>query len=108
MVWALLLALFLVSGERKEHKILRNVNVKELVGEKGCPRCHDMRRPLVGPPFYKISERYTEKDIDKLVESMLKGSRGKWTTKYFMPPQALSEEEAYTIAHWIINLKKKK
>lgn len=102
------LGIFLTfSCEKKEEvKILKNVNVKELVGIKGCPHCHDMRRELLGPSFYEISKRYAEEDIDELVKSMLQGSSKKWG-KFSMPPQKLTKEEAYTIAKWIIELKNK-
>lgn len=92
--------------KKEEVKILKKISVKELVGIKGCPHCHDMRRKLLGPSFYEISNRYTEKDIDELVKSMLQGSSKKWG-KFSMPPQKLTKEEAYTIAKWIIELKKK-
>ena len=105
-MWTLLIFLILITGceKKKEHRKV-NVNVKELVGMRGCPYCHDMRRKLLGPSFYEISKRYSENDIDKLVESILKGSKGKWG-EYEMPPQKVSEEEARIIAEWIINLKK--
>lgn len=78
--------------------------VKELVGVKGCPYCHDMRRELLGPSFTRISERYSVSDEDALVESLLKGSRGKWGDRG-MPPQRLTEEEARLIVRWILGLR---
>lgn len=105
MIWAILLALILTAGcERQGEKAQAKINVKELVGIKGCPYCHDMRRQLLGPSFYAISERYSKKDEDKLVESILKGSRGKWGDNA-MPPQKVTEEEARIIVRWILNLK---
>jgi len=105
MVWAILLAVILVVGcERQEERADLKIDVKELVGIKGCPYCHDMRRQLLGPSFYAISERYSKEDEDKLVESLLKGSRGKWGENA-MPPQKVTEEEARLIVRWILNLK---
>ncbi len=106
MLWILLVsALFTVfSCEKKEEPRMSPQEVKELVGERGCPYCHDMRRPLLGPSFVDISKRYTEKDRGELVRSLLEGSRGKWG-KNAMPPQKLSEEEARLIVDWILNLK---
>ncbi len=105
--FALIFALMLFSCEsREEGAQVRYTNIKELVGIKGCPYCHDMRRDLLGPSFYKISERYSEKDKDKLVKSILEGSMGKWGENS-MPPQKVTEEEARMIVDWILNLKKK-
>ena len=106
----ILVVLFLLLGllgcESKEKSPPPKVNVKELIGARGCPYCHDMRRRLLGPSFYEISERYSEKDFENIVKSILKGSKGKWG-KYVMPPQKVSREEAEWMAKWILELKKK-
>ena len=108
MLFLFLFSVLLLSGCQKEGEAPPpNVNVKELVGERGCPYCHDMRRKLLGPSFYEISERYSEKDKEKLVESILKGSKGKWGN-YEMPPQKVSRQEAELIAEWILSLKEKR
>ncbi len=102
LLFLALLASF--SCERKEVPRMSPAEIKELVGVKGCPYCHDMRRQLLGPSFLDISKRYTERDRDKLVKSILEGSRGKWGDNS-MPPQKLTEEEARLIVEWILNLK---
>ncbi|WP_457600756.1 c-type cytochrome [Hydrogenivirga sp.] len=99
----LIFALLLSSCEREESHAPK-VSVKELVGIRGCPYCHDMRRQLLGPPFIEISRRYNERDIGALVNSILKGSRGKWGENS-MPPQKVSREEAELIVRWILSLK---
>ncbi len=104
MIKLLIIISFILSCERTEKRNIESINVKELVGIKGCPYCHDMRRDLLGPSFYRISERYSEKDIDVIVKSILEGSRGKWGENA-MPPQKVTEEEARIIAEWIISLK---
>ncbi len=103
LVFFLSALLFACEKSKKDEAELR-VNVKELVGIKGCPYCHDMKRPLLGPSFYDISRRYSEKDIDTLVKSILEGSKGKWGDNA-MPPQRITEEEARIIVEWILNLR---
>ncbi|NPA41846.1 MAG: cytochrome C [Aquificae bacterium] len=106
MLGVLVLALLLVLGcERSQREPAVKVSVKELVGMRGCPHCHDMRRQLLGPSFLEISKRYSEEDKERLVESILKGSRGKWG-EHVMPPQKIPEEEAEVIVEWILELKK--
>ncbi|GAB6065218.1 hypothetical protein JCM9492_03100 [Aquifex pyrophilus] len=100
----ILVVIFTLSCEERE-KVKVKVDVKELVGRRGCPFCHDMKRKLLGPSFYEISKRYSEKDRDKIVESILKGSKNKWGDVP-MPPQKVSKEEAELIAEWIFNLKR--
>jgi cytochrome c len=103
MVFLLLLSVLLILGCERESEPTPRVSVKELVGMKGCPHCHDMRRQLLGPSFLDISRRYSEEE--EIVKSIIEGSRGKWG-KNAMPPQKLTEEEARLIARWILNLKK--
>ncbi len=98
-----LVIFLLASCEKQEHRSVR-IDVKELVGIKGCPYCHDMRRKLLGPSFYDISRRYYPKDREQLIDSILKGSSGRWGDRS-MPPQKLSREEAELIVDWILNLK---
>jgi len=101
--WALFLVLLLLGCQEKKER--PKVNVKELVGIRGCPYCHDMRRPLLGPSFLDISKRYGPEDLERIKESILKGSRGRWG-EVAMPPQKVTEEEAELIAEWILELKK--
>ncbi|NPB08326.1 MAG: cytochrome C [Aquificae bacterium] len=103
-VLLMVLALFLASCEERRESPPVKVDVKELMGVRGCPYCHDIRRPLLGPSFLEVSRRYSEEDLEMLVESILKGSRGKWGDRA-MPPQKVSEEEARLMAEWILNLK---
>lgn len=108
MLLLILLVFVLTIGCEKEEKANlegTKVNVKELVGRRGCPFCHDMKRKLLGPSFYEISKRYVEKDKEKIVESILKGSKNKWGNVP-MPSQKVSKEEAELIAEWILNLKR--
>jgi len=106
MLGVLLVILAITMGcEKKESgERLRKIDVKELMGMRGCPYCHDIRRPLLGPSFVEISKRYKEEDLNKLVKSILEGSSGKWGDKA-MPPQKVSEEEARLMAEWILKLK---
>lgn len=105
MVWVFILTVVLIAGcEGQDRDARIKMDVKEFVGMKGCPYCHDMRRKLLGPSFYSISERYREEDREKLIESLLKGSNGKWGDSA-MPPQKLTDEEARIIVEWILRLK---
>ncbi len=99
----MVMVLLVASCDYKESKSSPRVSVKELVGMKGCPYCHDVRRQLLGPSFLEISKRYSENDKDLLIKSILQGSKGKWGENV-MPPQKVSEEEARIIVEWILSL----
>ncbi len=54
--------------------------VKDFFHKYGCTNCHDVRNPLVGPPFIAIAERYKGDPMaeQRLFRSVREGSRGRW------------------------------
>jgi len=90
--------------------------VKNIFHKKGCVNCHDIRNPLVGPPFEAIAERYASdpEAEEKLVRSIREGSEGRWfgpdaTTIYgikkVMPAndrERLSDAEVRAMVRWIL------
>ncbi len=103
-MWMFLLLLLLMSCEEKPSE--KPVpSVKELFRTRGCTNCHDLKKPLVGPPFEDIATRYGGKNREELVKSVLNGSCGKWKGRMeCMPPQRISEGEARAMIEWIISL----
>jgi cytochrome c551/c552 len=84
---------------------LPRTDVKNLIHALGCTNCHDMRNPLVGPPFDAVTARYRESPdgAATLAASMRNGSSGKWGLKVpDMPPQRVSVEESELIASFLL------
>jgi len=79
---------------------------EQIVRQKGCMACHDMKVKKVGPSFKEIAEKYKTKEnaVGYLVDRIKKGGVGVWGNVP-MPPQNVSEAEAKQIAEWIISLK---
>jgi len=79
----------------------------ELYKTKNCFACHRVDRTTLGPSFKSISAKYVD---DKsaaatLAKKIREGTVGVWG-QVPMPPQAqVSEEEAATLARWILGLK---
>jgi cytochrome c551/c552 len=73
--------------------------------EDTCRACHALDTTKIGPPFRAIAARYRDEAdaVDKLVQSMLHGSSGKWGTAQ-MPPNPITHDEATRFAHWILQL----
>ncbi|AVA34327.1 cytochrome C [Cupriavidus metallidurans] len=73
--------------------------------EETCRACHALDTVKVGPPFRAIASRYHDDAdaVDKLKQSMLQGSSGKWGTAQ-MPPNPITPAEATRFAHWILQL----
>ena len=72
-----------------------------LAGKKYCLACHNVNVKMVGPAYKDVAAK--GEDVDVLVNSILKGSGGKWG-QIPMPPQAVTEEEARILAEWILSL----
>jgi cytochrome c len=77
-----------------------------LLQQKGCFACHDVNTRKVGPSFKEIAAKYSGQSdaVASLVNSVTKGSAGKWGS-IPMPPQPLKQEEAQKVVSWILSLK---
>jgi cytochrome c551/c552 len=75
-----------------------------MIKSKGCVACHGMESPLVGPGFQQIAARHATREgaLAYLAGRMRGGSTGAWGAVP-MPPQALTEAEATTIAQWLMD-----
>ncbi len=92
--------------------------VKDFFHKFGCTNCHDVKNPLVGPPFEAIAARYKgdPRAEEELYKSVREGSRGKWfdpntTTIYgiqrVMPAQdrkRVPDPELRAMIRWILKL----
>lgn len=76
---------------------------KELATKKNCFACHQEEKKFIGPAYKDVAAKYKgNKDAEKtLVQSILKGSTGKWG-QMPMPPNAVTEAEAQTLAKWVL------
>ncbi len=80
--------------------------VQALIQQKGCVACHDVNTKKVGPSFKEVAAKYSGQAdaVATLVNSITKGSTGKWGS-IPMPPQPVKQEEAQKIVSWVLTLK---
>lgn len=73
---------------------------------KGCVACHNVDTKLVGPAYKDVAAKYAGQGdaVTTLVNSITKGSQGKWGP-IPMPPNAVTEAEAKTLAEWVLSKK---
>jgi cytochrome c len=64
--------------------------------------CHDLNSRIVGPSFRDVATKYGNRPdaVDYLSDKIRSGGSGLWGT-IAMPPQALSDGDAGTIAVWL-------
>ncbi len=79
---------------------------ESLFQAKSCVACHNVDHKVVGPALKEVAGKYAGQAdaVAHLVASITQGSSGRWGAMP-MPPNAVSEEEATTLAEWVLSLK---
>ena len=77
-----------------------------LLTQHACFACHQIDTKLVGPAFKDVAAKYAkDKDAaDKLAQKIIHGGSGVWGPVP-MPPNAVTEDEAKTLAKWVLSVK---
>jgi S-disulfanyl-L-cysteine oxidoreductase SoxD len=73
--------------------------IQALTQKNNCTACHAADRQVVGPSWADIAKKHEGK-ADYLAGKIRSGGSGSWGA-IPMPPQALSETEARSIASWL-------
>ena len=79
---------------------------EDLAKAKNCLTCHSAERKIVGPSYKEITaKRASEKGVEASLAAKIKnGSKDEWG-KVAMPPNAVSDAEAATLAKWVLTHK---
>ncbi|MNJ75001.1 Cytochrome c-551 precursor [compost metagenome] len=77
-----------------------------LFKSKPCAACHNVAMKMVGPALKDVAAKNAgvEGAAATLAAHIKNGSSGLWGP-IPMPPNAVTEEEAKTLAEWILTLK---
>ncbi|MCG7599859.1 c-type cytochrome [Halomonas sp. McH1-25] len=80
------------------------VDGETLFKTKACAACHAIDAKMVGPAYTDVAAKYDGQDdaVAILVDSILHGSQGKWGPIPMPPNPSVTEEEANTLAEWIL------
>ena len=76
-----------------------------LAKAKGCTACHDVKKKVVGPAYAEVAKKYKgdKESAAKLVDSVIKGSQGKWGP-IPMPANKVTDDEAKKLVAWVLSL----
>ncbi|WP_234087720.1 c-type cytochrome [Azonexus sp. R2A61] len=79
---------------------------EELAKSKNCMTCHNPERKIVGPSYKEITaKRGADKGaVAALAGKIKNGSKNEWGAVP-MPPNAVSDAEATTLAKWVLSHK---
>lgn len=77
-----------------------------LFKSKPCAACHNVDMKMVGPALKDVAAKYAGQEgaVDLLAGHIKNGSQGVWGPMP-MPPNPVTEEEAKTLAEWVLSHK---
>ncbi|WP_026182631.1 c-type cytochrome [Leeia oryzae] len=78
---------------------------QQLAKDKNCLSCHGVDNKILGPAYKMVAAKYKGKAgmEAQLADKIRKGGAGVWGP-IPMPANNVTEEEAKTLAHWILSL----
>jgi cytochrome c len=79
----------------------------EFYKTKNCFACHRVERNHLGPSFKSIALKYADdKGADlKLAKKVVEGAVGVWGSVPMPPQTQVTQDEALTLARWILEQK---
>lgn len=81
--------------------------LRELLTKRACLSCHTLERPLIGPPFAVVAERYRGDPAapGQLAKKIRAGGSGAWGSVPMPPNTGIPEAELKTIVDWVLSRK---
>lgn len=77
-----------------------------LIEGSDCLTCHKVDSKLIGPSYQEVAAKYTEADIDAIVDKIINGGKGNWGDVPMAPHTGLTKENAKKMVQYIMTLKK--
>lgn len=99
-----LLPLITVGALLSTHSAMAQ-DAEALFKSKPCAACHQMDTKVVGPALKDVAAKYetNEETVTMLADHIKNGTVGNWG-QIPMPANPVTEEEAKTLAQWILSL----
>jgi len=81
---------------------------KTLISKSDCLACHKDDAKLVGPAYIDVAKKYeaTPKNVDYLVNKIIKGGAGAWGEIPMSPHPNLSTADSREMVNYILSLNK--
>jgi cytochrome c len=82
-------------------------DAQQLLKDKACLSCHQTDKKLVGPAYKDVAAKYkARKDAEAYLAKKIKeGSTGVWGPIPMPPNSAVNDEEAKTLAKYVLTVK---
>lgn len=82
-------------------------DLDEMYKTKNCFACHKVDRTTLGPSFKSVAAKYAD-DEDaavRLAKKIREGGVGVWGAVPMPAQNQVTDDEALSLAHWILQLK---
>jgi len=81
--------------------------IRELMTKRACLSCHTLERPLLGPPFAVVAERYRNDPTApaKLAKKIRAGGSGAWGSVAMPPNTGIPDAELNVLITWVLSRK---
>ena len=78
-----------------------------LIRKSDCFNCHAVNRPLVGPMFVDIANKYRDQphQVDQSVSRVIQGSTGVWGKVAMLPHSQHTREQVQQMVEYVISVK---
>ena len=82
-------------------------DAEQLLKDKACLTCHQLDKKVVGPAYKDVAAKYkARKDAEAYLVGKIKGgSTGVWGPIPMPPNGTVNDDEAKTLAKFILNVK---
>lgn len=82
-------------------------DAQQLLKDKACLSCHQVDKKLVGPAYKDVAAKYkARKDAEAyLAKKIREGSTGVWGPIPMPPNAAVNDEDAKTLAKFVLTVK---
>lgn len=78
---------------------------KTLVEGSDCMTCHQISEKMIGPSYKDVANKYSEEDLDLLVDKIINGGSGNWGDVPMAAHNGLSKENSRKMVYYILSLK---
>jgi cytochrome c len=91
-------------AEQKQELAKKEKGMETMFENRGCYSCHNPQKKTVGPAYVEIAQKYkkTAKDVNYLVNKILKGGAGVWGKAAMSPHPDLPQEDAQKMVEYIL------
>jgi cytochrome c len=76
-----------------------------LIAASDCLACHRIDEKLVGPSYKEIAAKYTSKDQEVLIKSIIEGGSGKWGEVPMTAHPDITKADATEMVKYILSTK---